>query len=190
VIDADCYDWVGCPDGDCENCDVSPAGEKWKEPMQTLHDQVKAFILAGEQLSEDELVVPHIPAAETTTLGIGLIDEEFEELKKAVGEVALTKLVQPETSQEEKIRLLSNVADAIGDLLYVAAWNGLAWGLPMPQIVDEIQRANMAKFGPGSWKDETGKVRKPPGWQPPDLASIIKAHLEQNVSKTTEGEHG
>lgn len=153
--------------------------------MKTLHNQVKEFILAGEQLPADSMNNPDIPDDKVTRLGVQLIDEEFHELRVAIGDARMSQeMSRSELPIDEKIELLTNVADAIGDLLYVAAWNGLAWGLPMPAILDEIQRSNMAKFGEGSWKDETGKVRKPPGWTPPDIAGIIRTWLEK------EKEHG
>ena len=35
-IDIDCYDLKNCPDGDCDNCSISPAGAKWEEPTEQM----------------------------------------------------------------------------------------------------------------------------------------------------------
>jgi len=131
--------------------------------MRQLFDQVRTFMrAAGQQWAH----IPEFPSVETIDLGLRLIHEEWDELGDAVADVPIAPM---EVTPEEKQQILANVADALGDLLYVVTWNALAWGLPMPEIMEEIQRANMAKFGPGSFKDEHGKVQKPPGWQPPDI---------------------
>lgn len=131
--------------------------------MRQLFDQVRTFMrAAGQQWAH----IPEFPSVGTIDLGLRLIREEWDELGDAVAEVPIAPM---EVTPEQKQKILANVADALGDLLYVVTWNALAWGLPMPEIMDEIQRANMAKFGPGSFKDEHGKVQKPPGWQPPNI---------------------
>lgn len=129
--------------------------------MNKLHEYVRAFMMAGDQPVADR---PGVPEDGPLGLGLSLIYEELAELTRAV------KAAQrnPDAAQ------LALVADALGDLLYVVTWNGLAWGFPMPQIVDEIQRANMAKFGPGSRKRADGKVLKPPDWKPPDILQFVE----------------
>jgi predicted HAD superfamily Cof-like phosphohydrolase len=137
--------------------------------MRRLHEQVRDFMHeAGQAWSR----IPDFPSVETIDLGLKLIGEEWEELQDAVADVPVP--VNTPIPPEEKRKIMAAVADAIGDLLYVVTWNGLAWGFPMPEIMEEIQRANMAKFGPGSWKDETGKVRKPPDWQPPNIEQFME----------------
>jgi len=136
--------------------------------MRTLFSQVRQFMkLAGQPI----LNRPGVPSASNARLGLDLIREEWEELQKAVHVV---DRLQEESSEEDLVEALAEVADALGDLLYVVTWNGLAWGLPMPDIMQEIQQANLDKFGPGSRKLENGKVAKPPGWTPPDIARVIR----------------
>jgi predicted HAD superfamily Cof-like phosphohydrolase len=128
--------------------------------VKKLEDQVRTFMeAAGQRVGQE----PGDISEEMVELGILLIREEFKELGEAILKGYPTK----------DLNSLAEIADAIGDLLYVVTWAGLAWGFPMPEIMDEIQRANMAKFGPGSSKDENGKVQKPPGWTPPDIAGIL-----------------
>lgn len=121
--------------------------------MKKLAEQVEEFMKAAGQPVGKK---PGDIINRNVELGLALIREEFRELQDAVFEGPLEA-----------------VADAIGDLLYVVTWNGLAWGFPLQELMDEIQRANMAKFGPGSYKDENGKVRKPPGWTPPDIKGVL-----------------
>ncbi len=47
------------------------------------------------------------------------------------------------------------------------------YGINGKPIADEVQRTNMAKFGEGSWKDENGKIRKPPDWKAPDIKKLL-----------------
>lgn len=71
---------------------------------------------------------------------------------------------------------LVEVADAIGDLLYVVYGTAVVYGLDMEPIVAEIHRSNMTKVWPDGnvyYRDD-GKVLKPETFEDPDIASIIK----------------
>ena len=118
--------------------------------MYELHSFLRQFMKAGKQHIG---AYPGDISEEAISLGVSLIEEEFRELKEAIEEKDLVK-----------------IADSIADLLYVAAWNGVAWGLPMPEIMNHVQRANLDKFRNGLLKNEQGKVIKPEGWKPPDEA--------------------
>jgi predicted HAD superfamily Cof-like phosphohydrolase len=139
--------------------------------MRTLAAQVREFKLAaGQHLAEK----PSLPPDEVVDFCLGLIDEERRELEDAFG------VCVPGGSVAE-------VADAICDLLYVMTGLGLAMGLPLPELMDEVQRANMAKFGPGSHKDPaTGKQLKPPGWTPPDIEGVLTRSAAQQTEQAQE----
>lgn len=68
---------------------------------------------------------------------------------------------------------LPEFLDALGDIDYIVEGIRLSQGVNGTPIANEIHRANMAKFGPGSFKREDGKVQKPPGWTPPDIAGLV-----------------
>jgi len=78
---------------------------------------------------------------------------------------------------------LVEVADALGDMLYILCGTMLKHGLQdkMSDVFNEIQRSNMSKLG----KDgrpiyrEDGKVLKGPGYFKPNIAAILAAK-EQN----------
>lgn len=70
---------------------------------------------------------------------------------------------------------LKGVADGLGDSDYVNDWARSEFGIDGEPIADEIHRANMDKFGPGSSFREDGKVQKPPGWTPPDIGGVLQA---------------
>lgn len=69
---------------------------------------------------------------------------------------------------------LVEVADALADLDYVVAGTRLAYGIPRAPVADEVHRSNMAKAPGGKvYRDEHGKVMKPPGWTPPDIRGVL-----------------
>jgi predicted HAD superfamily Cof-like phosphohydrolase len=144
--------------------------------MRELQAMVAQFMHAGEQPIAD---YPCLPDDETRSLSMALIEEELQELKDAIKAIEGwhaqygDRTGEDEQQDEREARLLARVADAQADLLYVVTWASLAWGFPIPLVMDEVQRANMDKFGPGSWKDENGKVRKPEGWEGPDLIPLM-----------------
>ncbi len=63
----------------------------------------------------------------------------------------------------------------LADLLYVSYGALDAFGLPADAIFAEVHRANLSKAGGPRRAD--GKVLKPPGWRPADVASVISAGL-------------
>ena len=73
---------------------------------------------------------------------------------------------------------LVEVADALGDMLYILCGTIIEHGLQykIEEVFDEIQRSNMSKLG----KDgrpifrEDGKVLKGPDYFKPDIKSILE----------------
>jgi len=68
-------------------------------------------------------------------------------------------------------------ADALIDILVVTIGAGLSLGLPMDMLWNEVMRSNLAKIDPETGtvhKRSDGKVLKPEGWQPPNIAAILK----------------
>jgi len=62
------------------------------------------------------------------------------------------------------------------DLIVVLIGYGLSRGWPMNEGWAEVMRSNMAKIDPRTGavrRREDGKILKPEGWTPPDLASLI-----------------
>jgi predicted HAD superfamily Cof-like phosphohydrolase len=69
---------------------------------------------------------------------------------------------------------LLEAADAIADLIYVAIGSAVEWGVALDLVWDAVNKSNMAKFPGGKvYKDEHGKITKPPGWKPPDIAKAV-----------------
>ncbi len=73
---------------------------------------------------------------------------------------------------------LVEVADALGDILYILCGTMLKHGLEhkMDEVFREIQRSNMSKLGADGRPiyREDGKVMKGPGYFKPDIASILE----------------
>lgn len=97
---------------------------------------------------------PSIPTAGTPAFRQRLIDEEHGELREALEQGDL-----------------AGVADAIADLIYVVLGTAISYGIDIRPIWDEVHRTNMAKEGGGSRAD--GKILKPEGWEPPDIAGLL-----------------
>ena len=92
-------------------------------------------------------------------LRISLINEELEELKQAILEKNLTE-----------------VADALTDILYVTYGAGHAFGINLDNCFEEVQKSNMSKLGKDGEPiyNEFGKVMKGPDYFKPDLSKFIK----------------
>ncbi len=92
-------------------------------------------------------------------LRISLIEEELDELKKAI----------------EDNNILE-VADALTDILYVTYGAGHAFGIDLDQCFDEVQQSNMSKLDSNGKPifNESGKVMKGPKYFKPDLSKYIK----------------
>ena len=73
---------------------------------------------------------------------------------------------------------LVEVADALGDMLYILCGTILEHGMQhkIEEVFEEIQRSNMSKLG-GDGQPiyrEDGKVMKGPNYFKPNIASILK----------------
>jgi len=119
--------------------------EKVGHFMKTFGQEVKT----NSELSTEKI----------NNLRINLINEELEELKKAI---------------EDKN--IIEVADALTDILYVAYGAGHAFGINLDKCFDEVQKSNMSKLGDDGKPiyNENGKVMKGPKYFKPDLSKFIQ----------------
>lgn len=91
---------------------------------------------------------------------LGLIKEEFEELQEAI-------------EANDRIEQL----DALIDILVVTLGAIRAGGFDGEGAWEEVMKTNFAKIDPETGKvrkREDGKVLKPEGWKPPELAPFAK----------------
>jgi len=94
-------------------------------------------------------------------LRLALIEEEVRELRDAILWDDLTE-----------------VYDALLDIIWVCHGALLTFGLPFREGIEEVARSNRSKLGEDGkpiYRESDGKVLKGPGFFPPDLKGIIDA---------------
>tara|TARA_Y100001958_G_scaffold113242_1_gene80421 strand:+ start:402 stop:776 length:375 start_codon:yes stop_codon:yes gene_type:complete len=94
-----------------------------------------------------------------TDLRLSLIEEELIELKEAIENKNLTE-----------------VADALTDILYVTYGAGHAFGINLDECFDEVQKSNMSKLGIDGKPifNDKGKVMKGPNYFKPNFSKLIE----------------
>ena len=112
-----------------------------------------------EAMGQEVNAVPTWPEQEIQRLRLDLIEEELDELHYAIDNKDMVE-----------------IADALGDLLYVVYGAGHAFGIDLDECFKEIHASNMSKLGPDGKpiKREDGKVLKPDTFFPPDLKKILE----------------
>ena len=113
--------------------------------MKTFGQEIKT----KSELSSDKI----------NKLRINLIEEELDELKKAIND-----------------KDIKEVADALTDILYVTYGAGHAFGVNLDKCFLEVQNSNMSKLGLDGKPiyNENGKVMKGPNYFKPDINKFIK----------------
>jgi len=105
--------------------------------------------------------IPTVPDEKTRALRIGLIQEEFDELKEALAGADLTC-----------------IAKELGDLLYVVYGTAVSCGIDMEPVFQEVQRSNMTKVG--GYKREDGKWVKPSTYSPANIRPILEKQCQSS----------
>jgi NTP pyrophosphatase (non-canonical NTP hydrolase) len=111
-----------------------------------------------ETFGQEILPLPMFPDKEVQDLRVELIREELDELIEAI-----------------TLGDLTEVADALTDILYVTYGAGHAFGIPLDECFAEVQRSNMSKLGEDGkpMYREDGKVMKGPQYSVPNLLPIL-----------------
>ncbi len=127
-----------------------------KKPIAAVADFHKAFELEINQHPTVSL------SNDIKMLRYNLMKEENEEYLEAVQNNDLVE-----------------VADALGDMLYILCGTIISHGMQdkLEAVFDEIQRSNMSKLGADGKPiyREDGKVMKGPNYFKPNIAAILKA---------------
>lgn len=102
--------------------------------------------------------LPHVAEPSLRLLRVDLMLEEVREYFQA-----------------EKAGNLAEIADGLIDVIYIAVGTGIAYGLPMEELFNEVHRSNMSKLGADGKAvySETGKVLKGPFFSPPNLVDVL-----------------
>ena len=100
-----------------------------------------------------------LSSEKTNSLRLSLIQEELDELTKAIKEKDILE-----------------VADALTDILYVTYGAGHSFGINLDKCFDEVQKSNMSKLGKDGKPiyNEKGKVMKGPNYSAPNLKQFVE----------------
>ena len=114
------------------------------------------------------------------TYGLGVSNEMKANLGKLKNELRFNLMKE---ENEEYLEAVENndiveIADALGDMLYILCGTILEHGLQhkIEEVFDEIQRSNMSKLGEDGKPiyREDGKVMKGPNYFKPNFSEILK----------------
>ncbi len=114
------------------------------------------------------------------TYGLGVSEEMKADLGALKNELRFNLMKE---ENEEYLEAAQNndiveVADALGDMLYILCGTILEHGLQhkIEEVFDEIQRSNMSKLGEDGKPiyREDGKVMKGPNYFKPNFENILK----------------
>ena len=68
---------------------------------------------------------------------------------------------------------IEDVAKELADLLYVVYGTGVALGIDLHSVFDEVHESNISKLGSQVVTDERGKVQKAEGYWEPDIEKVL-----------------
>ena len=143
--------------------------------------RVRQFMeLAGQKTR----VAPLLPTEDERRLRARLLLEEAFEQVAALGFCAWTG-GRPDGVRIDPDALdlaptaegpnLVEIADGCADVSVVNTGTMIACGFPDLALMRLVDENNLAKFGPGGFRDAGGKWRKPPGHRPPDIGGFLAA---------------
>ena len=151
--------------------------------MPTPHyTRVREFM---QKVGQETPSVPVVPDERTRLLRAKLILEEAIETIRAMGvEVRLREAdgqagVVTVDPHELSFAIdgevdLEGVVDGCADISVVTIGTLIAFGVDDEPVLEEVDRANLRKFGPGSYERDDGKWIKPPDWTPPDILGVLE----------------
>lgn len=112
---------------------------------------------------------PTWPGESAHRVRVALIEEELAEFRNA-GEA----------------ENLLELADALGDLLYVIYGAAVSYGIDLEPIFEEIHRSNMSKGGARPTCRADGKVSKGEQYEPPRIAEILAGQIGTDPDDDTD----
>jgi predicted HAD superfamily Cof-like phosphohydrolase len=145
---------------------------------KTFHQSaIDTFMRAAKQNLPEE---PTLPDAVVRQLRAKLILEEALETIEAlgfgigveVGDHAIT--MRNVRFYATSVGNLLKIADGCADLSVVTIGTLSACGICDHDLLMEVDRNNLNKFGPGHTIREDGKLVKPPGHKPPNILEVLR----------------
>lgn len=148
------------------------------------HERVQMFM---ERAGQPVPLLPCVPPAEDRIRVANLILEEFMEFLEASGlelmdadsgrcldmtgvTITAEDVEQVQCGEPDLVKMV----DALADLSVVVTGGFVACGVADEAVLQEVDANNLAKFGPGGYRNEYGKWVKPAGHTPPDLEMILR----------------
>ena len=118
-------------------------------------EKVKKFM---QTFGQEVKSKPSFPNDKIIKLRYELIEEELSELRAAIKDKDITE-----------------VADALTDILYVTYGAGHSFGINLDRCFEEVQNSNMSKLGDDGKPifNEAGKVMKGPNYYKPNLKKYL-----------------
>ena len=118
-------------------------------------EKVKKFM---QTFGQEVKSKPSFPNDKIIKLRYELIEEELSELQAAIKDKDITE-----------------VADALTDILYVTYGAGHSFGINLDRCFEEVQNSNMSKLGDDGKPifNEAGKVMKGPNYYKPNLKKYL-----------------
>jgi len=132
----------------------------FNQSPQIMNPIVKSLLEFNEAFEIPKLDSPGLGPDEMIELRIKLLKEEVEEYAEAA-----------------RAGDMVEVLDALADIGYILAGTIINHGMQhiYDEAFNEVHRSNMAKLIDGKViRREDGKVLKPEGWQPPQLAQFLE----------------
>ena len=118
-------------------------------------EKVKKFM---QTFGQEVKTRPSFPSKKIVNLRHALIEEELSELRLAM-----------------KNKDITEVADALTDILYVTYGAGHAFGIDLDKCIEEVQNSNMSKLGDDGQPiyNDSGKVMKGPNYFKPSIKKLV-----------------
>jgi len=118
-------------------------------------EKVKKFM---QTFGQEVKTRPSFPSEKIVNLRHALIEEELSELRLAM-----------------KNKDITEVADALTDILYVTYGAGHAFGINLDLCFEEVQNSNMSKLGDDGQPiyNDSGKVMKGPNYFKPNIKKLV-----------------
>jgi predicted HAD superfamily Cof-like phosphohydrolase len=107
---------------------------------------------------------PAWPGDDIHRVRVALIEEELAEFRNA-----------------GQTQNLLEIADALGDLLYVIYGAAVTYGVDLQPIFEEIHRSNMSKGGDHPACRADGKVCKGDHYEAPKIAELLAAQIGEDA---------
>ncbi|MFZ6801661.1 pyrophosphatase [Undibacterium sp. Di24W] len=114
-----------------------------------------------------------VPAADRMAAFKDILMEEVNEIDE---------IIAAQIAGEDPLKVLTMLADLLGDIQVYCASEMAKFGLPLDQVLSIIMQSNFSKLGADGLPiyDERGKVMKGPGyWKPEPKIQELLASLKQ-----------